>query len=45
MLLDGGLRGRTAELLDVRRDRDRFDFVELEPAVVAQSKKRLTARA
>jgi hypothetical protein len=35
MLLDGGLRGLAAELLDVRRDRDRFDLVELEPRLVA----------
>ncbi len=35
MLLDGGLRDRAAELLDVRRDRDRLDITELQPAFVA----------
>src|SRR5579863_529743 len=35
MLFDGRLSERAAELLDVRRDRDRFDIVKLQPAFIA----------
>jgi hypothetical protein len=38
MLPDGGLRDGAAELLDIRRDRNRFDVVELQPAFVAAVK-------
>jgi hypothetical protein len=35
VLLDGGLRDGPAELLDVSRDGDPFDRVELEPELLA----------